>query len=175
MRRPYQTGGAAVFTLCLIFGMASPAWAAKSCYTPEELRAEQLLRLHSELMVITVSCRQNSSGQNLVPAYTGFTHDNINTLQSAEQTLIRYFNNNGKGSGVSLLDKMRTKLGNEFGQKMANMSSPAFCLQYRDKVTTFSSASPMQIEDEVKAMTASEKSYVKLCPSGESHVAKDSR
>src|ERR1700761_9477465 len=96
--------------------IASPALAAKACYTPTELHAEQLLRLHSELMVITVTCKQGSNGENLVPAYTGFTKNNIVELHHAEQVMINNYKDHGYRDGTEQLDKLRTKLGNEYGQ-----------------------------------------------------------
>lgn len=136
---------------------------AFACYTPEELRAEQLLRLHSELMVITVACHTGSQGENLVPAYTGFTKENIATLHAAEQTLIRFYAMQYGDNGIAELDTLRTKLGNEYGQSMADISAPVFCSQERDKVLALYRATPQQLATEVLHMTANEKSYAPLC------------
>lgn len=139
-----------------------PAAAAPACYEPEQVKAEQLLRLHSELMVITVTCRQSSQGQDLVPAYSGFTKKNIDVLHNAEQTMISYYKANG-GNAVPRLDRLRTMLGNEYGQKIATMSAPAFCAAYRDRVVAFYGASQSEIDGEVRRMEAAEKSYIKPC------------
>ena len=52
--------------LLIIMFFSAPAFAASACYSPAELQAEHLLRLHSELMVITVTCRTGSQGEDLV-------------------------------------------------------------------------------------------------------------
>jgi len=148
----------------ILNAIAGPAMAAQICYSPAELQAEQLLRLHSELMVITVTCRQSSSGDNLVPAYTGFTKRNISSLHEAEQTLIRYFKVHFGGSGIDRLDQLRTRLGNEFGLQIAHVSAPVFCADRRDKVMSYYQANADEIQDEVQRMMVSEKSYGHACP-----------
>ena len=124
------------FFPCLIAALllSTQAFASVPCYAPEEMQAEQLLRLHSELMVIAVSCRYGSNGQNLVSAYTSFTRNNLADIRQAEQTLRAYYAKNFGDKTNKRLDELRTRLGNEFGQQMANVSAPAFCAQRRDKV-----------------------------------------
>jgi hypothetical protein len=152
--------------------VASPALAANQCYTPEELRAEQMLRLHSELMVITVTCRQSSVGEDLVPEYSTFTKKNLNTIHDAELTMEHFYKVNYGGDGVERLDKLRTKLGNEYGQKIANESAPVFCSESRDKVVNFYMARPEQVDTEVDRMVAEDKSYAQLCTKSGTHIAK---
>jgi hypothetical protein len=144
---------------------ADVAFAEPACYSAAELEAEQMLRLHSELMVVTVTCQVGSRGDSLVPAYTGFTKRNIAALHEAEQTMTSYYENHGSGDGQDRLDKLRTKLGNEFGQKIADMSAQAFCNAYRDKVIAFYQASSADVLNEVERMEIADKSYVQPCAS----------
>ena len=159
-----------LFVLGAILFTAATAMADQTCYSPAELEAEHLLRLHSELMVITITCRQGSEGESLTPAYTGFTKRNIATLHKAEHTLVNYFNEQGR-SGQDELDHLRTKLANEFGQRIANMSSQPFCDAYRDKVLEYYRASPGAIETEIQRMDVSERSYIPPCE-GRTRIAK---
>jgi len=138
--------------------------ASKRCYSPAEVQAEQLLRLHSELMVITVTCKVSSVGQDLVAAYTGFTKNNIDVLHDAEQTMVNYYKKAYGGKGIPLLDRLRTKLANEYGQQIANVSAPAFCAQRRDKVISMHGASASAVQGEV--LKASASTYEPLCGSG---------
>lgn len=142
--------------------MAVPAFAASSCYSPAELEAEHLLRLHSELMVITVTCRVGSQGEDLPAGYVAFTKKHISLLHRAELMMTEFFNKHG-GGGQDRLDKLRTRLGNEYGQKIADMSAQPFCNAYRDKVMQFSSASPDDVQAEIKRMDVAEKSYIAPC------------
>lgn len=127
---------------------ALPAHADTRCYSRDEVQAEQVLRLHSELMVITVTCKQSSVGRDLVRAYTGFTKHNIAQIKEAEQTLTRYYATAYGGDGVTKLDRLRTKLANEYGQEVAAMSAPAFCAERRDKVVSMYDEPPDSLSDE---------------------------
>ena len=149
--------------LTIIILLPVPAFAAKQCYSPAELQAEQVLRLHSELMVIAVTCREGSNGQDLVGAYAAFTHDNIEMLKDAEATLINYYKARYHDNGISHLDTLRTKLGNESGQESADDTSPLFCRQYRDRVVALYYDSPAQVQKEVRHMVQTTKAYGELC------------
>lgn len=153
--------------------VAAPALAAPACYSPAELEAEQLLRLHSELMVITVTCRVGSGGESLTTAYTGFTNRNISALHQAERAMVNYYDEHG-GQGQDRLDKLRTKLANEYGQKIADMSAQPFCDAYRDKVLTFNAAASADVQAEVTRMEAVERSYAAPCEST-TRIAKQAR
>ena len=137
--------------------------ARQVCYSPAELQAEQLLRLHSELMVITVTCRQGSQGQDLVPAYTNFTRRYLAQLRDAEQTMMHFYKAHYSGDCVKRVDTLRTKLANEIGQQAANLSAPTFCAERRDKVVAFSNDDSLALNNEVKYMCAATKSYVPVC------------
>ena len=146
--------------------------AGPLCYTPVELEAEQLLRLHSELMVITVTCRQSSSGESLVPMYTHFTKANLTELHAAEQTLIKYYGGQDSSPPVDKLDQLRTRLGNEFGQRIADLSAPEFCRLYRDKVMAMSHETREYIQQEVITMAKSQPSDAPSCVDSSSRIAK---
>ncbi len=92
-----------LFALALFF--AAPAMAAQQCYSSAEVEAEQLLRLHSELMVITVTCHTGSRGENLVPAYTTFTQEHLAALHNADKrsSPITSTPMAGRGSTASIL------------------------------------------------------------------------
>ncbi|MDE1901817.1 MAG: hypothetical protein KGI37_09270 [Alphaproteobacteria bacterium] len=151
---------------------ATPAFAARACYTPDQMRAEQLLRLHSELMVVAITCRQGSRGQDLPAAYVDFTKHNIGILHGAEQTMIGYYRTHDRGDPTSHLDRLRTLLGNEFGQESADMSAPAFCAAFRDDVVKYDAASRADIDNAVTHMEVADRSYEPLCGSKATEVAK---
>lgn len=145
------------------------SFAASSCYNPDQVAAEHLLRFHSELMVITVTCRQSSQGADLVSAYTNFTKQNIERIKQAETTLKDYYTTKNGGDGISQLDQLRTRLGNEFGQEVANQSAPAFCAQRRDKVITMMGAPRSSIDQELLRF-ASHRTYVTPCSAPETRT-----
>ncbi len=142
---------------------AAPAFAKAACYAPKQIYAEQLLRLHSKLMVITVTCHQASTGQELTPAYTSFTRKNIGALRDAEQTMIAYYKANERGNPVARLDRLRTKLGNEYGQRVAKQSAAGFCAMYRDDVLRLAAATADELDMQVRSMEEAERPYGKPC------------
>jgi len=154
-----------LFTFLCAFLITTPifVFAAPRCYSPAELDAEQLLRLHSELMVISLTCKQASSGQDLISAYTGFTRNNIAVLREAEQTMIRYYDAISGGAGIANLDRLRTRLGNEYGQEIADDSAPAFCQQKRDMVMELFHDTPLQVASEIQHMKLTAGSYGLPC------------
>ncbi len=153
-----------VLALCLA-ALALPAEAA-ACYGHKEMHAEQLLRLHSELMVITAICRNGSAGQPLPQAYGSFTKTHIGVLHDAEQTLIDYYGATLKGNSTRHLDTLRTRLANEYGQKAATMTSPRFCAAFRDKVVHYRAASAEEVENEARLLESAGKAYAPLCEEG---------
>lgn len=154
--------------LCLALAavlLAAPGFAADQCYSSEELRAEQVLRLDSELMVITLTCKQGSKGQSLPAAYGAFMRNNADLLRQAEATLIHYYGICYGDSGVSHLDTLRTKLGNEASQEVADVSAPIFCAQHRDRVLWYYLSTGSKLQAEVTRMMQENKSYGRLCES----------
>lgn len=140
---------------------SAQAAVSSRCYSPDEAQAEQVLRLHSELMVITVTCHYGSSGEDLVKAYTGFTRNNIDVLHDAEATMTGYYKKAYGGKGVDRLDKLRTMLANEYGQQIANASAPIFCNERRDKVLALYNATPASLQGEIQQVSG--KTYAPLC------------
>jgi hypothetical protein len=137
---------------------------ARECYSFNEVSAEQLLRLHSELMVIAITCRASSRGIDLVPAYTSFTRRNRREIEGAESSLIKHFNRMGE-DGRRSLDTLRTRLANEIGEEIARDSAARFCLQRRDKVIQMNLLTPSLVEKEAKLAYAAVRTYKPLCRS----------
>ena len=125
------------FTFLLLALITLPAHAAP-CPTP----AENLLHLHTELMVIALTCHQSSTGEDLIAAYTTFTNKNIAPLHAAESTII------GRDKTPAHLDKLRTSMANVLAQQAATQSAPIFCAANRDKPVTFAAISPEQVRAE---------------------------
>lgn len=152
-----------LLALALTFLVTAPAFAAQACYSPAEQEAEHVLRLHSELMVITVTCRYSSDNRPLVPAYSSFTQKHLDKIKDAEKTLVAYYKKNGSKNAVDKLDQLRTRLGNEIGQQVADVSAPAFCDQRRDKVLDFAQASNDDVSRSLDVLKVSSKTIVPAC------------
>ncbi|HBM90897.1 MAG TPA: hypothetical protein DD400_03345, partial [Rhodospirillaceae bacterium] len=160
---PVMPAKAGIPFLFVFFLLSIPAQAAESCYTPKEASAERLLRIHSELMVITVTCKTSSIGYELPRSYAGFTRRNAPRLKEAEATMKTHYEAIKKGQGVKELDRLRTRLANEIGQKVAQVGAPRFCQQKRDKVIRMQYLSPALIKQEAELAYDVGDTYKPLC------------
>lgn len=147
----------------LFFSFCWSAQAAAPCYKAEELQAEQLLRLHSELLVVALTCRQSSLGRDLIKAYTRFTKANITTLHGAEAVLMNYYEKGHKGQGVSRLDTLRTRLANEYGQSVANETPAGFCEMRRDKALALYDSPQGGLSDTASRLYAGANPHAPVC------------
>jgi hypothetical protein len=143
--------------------LTSPAHASGDCYGEQEMNGEQMVRLHSELMVITLTCRYSSLGVPLSPAYQVFTRKHLQTIKYAEKSLMDHFRSGGARSPEGRVDKIRTKMGNAYSQKVADMSHDAFCDSYRDRVITASQWSPARVQQELRTMADEFSGQEKMC------------
>lgn len=152
-----------MISVMLVVMGSNPALAGQQCYATPEVEAEQLLRLHSQLMVVAITCRTDSQGLPLVSAYTSFTKGNIASLHHAEEVMKLYYKRTHGGDGVAELDQLRTRLGNEYGKKIADLSAPIFCQMYRDDTLRLCHASSGELRDEVTHRMNDSKTYVPQC------------
>jgi len=143
--------------------LSNPVFAKAECYSSAEMRAEQFLRLHSELMVIAYSCKRSSQNFDLISVYTAFTQNNLGELQAADKTLLDHYKKQYGGDGLTQLDDLHTKLGNEAGQVIADQSLETFCDTNRDRPLKMFFIDRKQLRDEISNMMASAKSYCPLC------------
>ena len=147
----------ALFALLGLLALPLPAVAA-GCYGAAEQEASQLVRLHSQLMVITLSCRTTDTGEPLPPAYQKFTQTHLQAIKDAERRLMVWH----KGS-TGKLDRIRTDFSNEYSRELARMSPKGYCDAYRNYVVTAAGFSQPQLGQELQKMAAGYSDKVKAC------------
>jgi hypothetical protein len=113
--------------------LSTPAYSA-GCYTAREVEAEQALRIHSELMVIGLTCLKMPQGQQMYLKYQSFTQKNQALLASYETELISYYRHAGYESPEKQLHTLRTNLANQISQHAITMSTSTFCRTYGTRV-----------------------------------------
>ncbi len=161
-------------TFCFVLLIASfSAQAGQGCYGVKEAEAERVIRLHSELMVHAFTCRQDSGGQDLLASYRKFTARNGAALRGAEQTLIRYHENRRKGQGTARLDALRTRLANEYGQKIARQTPAAYCAAHGDEKTTLYDSSSSGLSGLAQSLYAGFSLDAPICAQRQEKQAKD--
>ena len=110
----------------LICGMAAaPAVAAPLCPTTSELEAEQAIKMHTELMVIGLSCLRD--GVSAFGHYQRFTNAHAPAIRGYEATMIGYLKKTGRDNPTKRFDKLRTDMANELAQSVVKMSPETFC------------------------------------------------
>ncbi len=120
-----------IFSAVLMFSASVQA----SCYSKSEFEAEQGLRIHSELMVISLNCQHVSHRNgNLYIQYKDFTRRNQGLISGYEQTLKSYYSRNGSGSGETAINSLRTKLANKISNDAARMRPNVFCKAYSNRI-----------------------------------------
>lgn len=123
-----------VIALGLVLLLSAPAVAA-GCYTPREVEAEQAIRIHSELMVIGLTCIRMPGGMNMYQQYQSFTQKNQALLASYEVDLIGYYQRAGYANPERQLHTLRTNMANQISEHAITMSTSTFCQSYGPRIS----------------------------------------
>jgi len=108
---------------------------AQSCYSAAEVEAEQGLRIHSELMVISLNYQHiNHQNGNLYFQYKDFTRQHQPLIAEYEQTMKNYFRRTGKPNPEASINDLRTQLANKISTDAANMKPNVFCGYYGGRI-----------------------------------------
>ena len=127
-----------LLALSLALASASPAEAAKrkhtqpsgggeSCYSQSEFEADQILELHTEMMVIGLKCRSAYPAENPFGVYHDFTRSHRSLLGEAERRMIDFFRRQGGRGATQQFDTFRTELANQVSRRAALIGETAYC------------------------------------------------
>jgi hypothetical protein len=125
--RTFRRFVATVTMTAALLAAASPAFAKPACYSQAEFEAEQAIRLHTDLMVIGLTCHKLAGDRNLFGKYQQFTATHKASLMNWEKTLIGYFRSTDKANPTRKFDDFRTVLANQSAQRAALLTPPVFC------------------------------------------------
>jgi len=109
-----------VLALMLCASFATPSFAA-SCYDRNETVAEQAIRVHSELLVIAVSCADAYRRPDLFNDYVKFTNFFAKDMANYEKTITK------KVASQHVFDEWRTMIANSVAARAAMMSTTDYC------------------------------------------------
>jgi hypothetical protein len=135
----------AVTTACVL-ATSTSAWAKSACYSAAEYDAEQAVRLHTELMVIGLTCNAIEADRKLFAKYQQFTTKNRTSLMNWEKVLIGHFRKTDKGNPTRKFDDFRTVVANEIAQRSALLTPPVFCQTHSDIVDRALSLSDAELK-----------------------------
>ena len=116
--------------------LTSSAAMAVACYSPRHIEAEQGLRIHSELMVIALTCMKQPGQSDLYQKYQFFTQKNQSVLSAYESDLMAYFRASGTPKPEKEFHNLRTRLANKISTMAVNTSTVTFCKTYAPRIDT---------------------------------------
>lgn len=117
---------------------------AADCYTPEQYRAEQALRFHTNLMVFGLYCKPVLR-QDTYAAYQQFTNRNQNVVRNQENRLISYYQETKAASPERALHSFRTNLANDTSLQ-ASKSIVTFCRNYTTAYNRAKAMKPVEFQ-----------------------------
>lgn len=120
------------FVLCLSITVNGAL--ASGCYSTSEFEAEQGLRIHSELMVIGLTCMKMPQGEAMYKKYQSFTLKHQNLIAEYESDIIGYYARQGVKNPERQLHTFRTNLANEISQHAITMSTSSFCQHFGPRI-----------------------------------------
>lgn len=123
-----------ILLIILAMFVQAPAYAA-SCYTPAQFEAEQGLRIHSELMVIALTCMKSpGGGEAMYKKYQAFTNKNLALIASYESDMVSYFRTQGTKNTEETINNFKTGLANKISQHAISMSTASFCQHFSKRI-----------------------------------------
>lgn len=127
-----KTALAILLSLCLSSGAQA---ATGKCYTAKEFEAEQGIRIHSELMVIGLTCmRMPQGGSQLYSKYQNFTQKNKGLIAGYEKDILSYYRRTGAANPETALHTFRTSMANQISQHAIAMSTVSFCKRFSPRM-----------------------------------------
>nr|WP_295834917.1 hypothetical protein [uncultured Azospirillum sp.] len=129
-------------------GPATPA-----CYNRAEYAAEQMMRLHTEMMVVGLTCRTVMPDKKPFDLYQDFSVKNRAMLSNSEASLIAFYKRSGGGNATRQFDMFRTELANEISRRAATIGIPQYCANFVDRSVAAKDLTP----DDLRTLTTDEK------------------
>ncbi|WP_114859102.1 hypothetical protein [Azospirillum brasilense] len=140
---------------------AAKSTAAKStatkpgaCYSRAEHAAEQTIRMHTEMMVVGLTCMQVNPEKKPFNLYQDFTVKNRSLISNSEASMIDHFRKKGGGNATRQFDMFRTELANEISRRAAVIGTGLYCANFVDR----SKAAMDLTADDIRVLTGDEKS-----------------
>ena len=127
--------------------------ATPACYNRAEYAAEQMMRLHTEMMVVGLTCRTVVPDKKPFDLYQDFSVKNRAMLSNSEASLISFYKRSGGGNATRQFDMFRTELANEISRRAATIGIPQYCANFVDRSAVAKDLTP----DDLRTLTTDEK------------------
>lgn len=137
---PVQAGAQGSDALDRLMQMQGAAAEGVGCPSRGQVFADEVLRLHTELMVTGILCGSAYGRPDLENDYRLFTERHVDAILDAEGRLSREPIVNG--DGIDDIDDYRTLLANEEAGRVREMSPSVYCQARQSRFNSLSGASP---------------------------------
>ncbi|WP_448189785.1 hypothetical protein [Azospirillum sp. sgz301742] len=127
--------------------------SAKACYSRSEHAAEQLIRMHTEMMITGLTCKDVAPEKAPFAKYQEFTVKNRPSISKAEGEMMSHFRKVGKGNATNQFDMYRTEVANEISRRATIIGTENYCQTFLPRVENAVKLTP----DEVRTLTSDEK------------------
>ncbi len=136
-----------ILYLIVFCGLFISSAYADACYSEQEAEAEQGIRIHSELMVIALNCRNMAGQPDLYAQYQRMTRANQGVFAGYETDLINFYARTGQGNPEGRLHALRTRFANDLAIKAARVRPDVFCARYASRIPRAAGFDARQIHD----------------------------
>lgn len=125
-----------ITSLIFICSLSQSVYAKNACYDAREAEAEQGIRIHSELMVISLNCAHmaDANGNNLYVEHQKFTHKHEKLFATYENILMEYMRKSGMKNPEKSLHTLRTNFANKISNDAAEMRPDIFCKTFASRI-----------------------------------------
>jgi|GEM_PF-1035003 len=124
----------------------SPAIDGGPCVSDEEISAEQMIQLHTTMMVTGLTCHGAFRDPDLFNRYQDFTVAHSDRIIDSQGTLERYLGRTRGGNLARLFDSYRTRMANHEAQQVMSMSATQYCRDQYDRFYAIAEFSPSDLE-----------------------------
>jgi len=151
------------FFVFLLLSMLIHTTVSYACYTNVEAEAEQGLRIHSEFLVIGLTCMKMPDGEATYNKYEEFTSKNAAVISEYEDVLVEYFRNSGSDNPEADVHNLRSFIANDISNYAVTMGMQSFCDMFSSRLNKVQNISPYQFKRWAKQAVAENPSTEPKC------------
>ncbi len=116
-----------------------------ACYNESEIRAEEMVRLRTQMMLAGLTCRGSFGAQDVFAVYQTFIVAQQASIRDAQNTIGRMLSRYQGGSPGRLYDTFQTQMANNEQRQLLNHGAGNFCFQFENKFNRAAQFSPTEL------------------------------
>jgi hypothetical protein len=156
-------------TVLALCALPNPSFAA-SCYNPAQFRAEQVVRLQTQLMMTSLLCPHVVLGvPSAYSAYLQFNQRHKNFMLLQENALLGFYKSQGLPLPERQLHTFKTNLANKLATFAANRPAGTFCKNYGVRLQQAVRLTPVALQTWGNQIALNRPSSYPLCQAVAKH------